>query len=197
MHIVCAPEAAVPSALRTQVRVLQDLAWPPAADDSRVAELAGHDGHDPVLQPLSMLLVDDAGTVLAALDILTKNLVHARHRLTAAGLSTVVTRPAVRGRGHGRRLVTAARTTMRSRGADVGLFTCDRPLQHFYTRAGWEVLPGTVLVGGTPSDPFPSDRPGFDKVTMGAFFTPSARRARPSFVHARVALHPGSVDKLW
>ena len=144
-----------------------------------------------------MLLVDQAGTVVAALDVLTKEIEHAGRRFTAAGLSTVVTRPCARGQGHGRRLATAARRTMRVRGADVGLFTCDRPLQRFYARAGWDLLPGTVLVGGTPACPFPSDQPGFEKVTMGAFFTPEARRARSSFLHARIALYPGQTDTLW
>ncbi len=195
MHIVCAPEPAVPRVLRVQVLALQDLAWPPA--DGERHEPKEAQGHDPALRPLSMLLVDDAGTVVSALDILTKDLLHAGRRFTAAGLSTVVTRPSVRGRGHGGRLVTAARTTMRARGADVGLFTCDRPLQRFYERAGWEVLPGTVLVGGTPASPFPSDRPGIEKVTLGAFFTAVARHARPSFAHARIPLHPGTIDKLW
>ena len=42
------------------------------------------------------------------------------------------------------------RDAIRDSGADLGIFTCDRPLQAFYERAGWQVLPGSVLVGGTP-----------------------------------------------
>jgi aminoglycoside 2'-N-acetyltransferase I len=30
---------------------------------------------------------------------------------------------------------------------DLGLFTCDRPRQRFSERAGWELLPGAVLIG--------------------------------------------------
>ena len=47
---------------------------------------------------------------------------------------------------------------MVSMGLDLGIFTCDRPLREFYQRAGWEELPGTVLVGGTPQEPFASDQ---------------------------------------
>jgi aminoglycoside 2'-N-acetyltransferase I len=57
---------------------------------------------------------------------------------------------------------------------DLGLFTCDRPLQGFYERAGWHLLPGAVLVGGTRRSPFPSDQPGFDKVTMADCFSAEA-----------------------
>lgn len=141
-----------------------------------------------------MLLVDD-GVVVAALDILRKELQHAGSTFQAGGLSTVVTRADLRGRGHGHRLVTAARATMADLHLDLGIFTCDRPLLPFYESTGWQHLPGTVLIGGTPNDPFPSDQPGFDKVTVAAFFTPLARPA--AFHGSRIALYPGQIDKLW
>ncbi|MEJ8654400.1 GNAT family N-acetyltransferase [Streptomyces sp. MS1.AVA.3] len=185
------PEADVPPDLQTQVSALRDEAWPP---DSSSAP--GTFAHDPALRPVSMLLVDGA-MVLAALDILTKQLVHDGERFRAAGLSTVVTRGTARGQGHGRRLVTAAREAMAAMSLDIGLFTCDRPLRSFYESAGWHHLPGAVLVGGTPLAPFPSDRPGFDKVTMADFFSPRGRRHRSSFPHSRIELYPGEIDRLW
>jgi hypothetical protein len=51
----------------------------------------------------------DRGLVLAALDISSKQVTHAGRRYGAGGLSTVVTRREARGRGHGRRLMAAAR----------------------------------------------------------------------------------------
>ncbi|MGW9041966.1 GNAT family N-acetyltransferase [Streptomyces lydicus] len=193
MQLLSFPEAATPPDLRAQVRELHDEAWPPSVpppDDGSGT------GHDPALRPRSMLLVDD-GTVLAALDVLSAPLVHAGRRYRAGGLSTVVTRRAARGRGHGRRLVAAAREAMSRSGLDLGVFTCDRPLRSFYESAGWRPLPGTVLVGGTPTNPFPSDRPGFDKVTMAAFFSATARQSRAAFRHTRLELYPGEIDKLW
>ncbi|MGW2023825.1 GNAT family N-acetyltransferase [Streptomyces decoyicus] len=191
MPIVTFPEADVPPDLRTQVSELRDEAWPP---DSSSAP--GTFAHDPALRPVSMLLVDGA-TVLAALDILSKQLVHDGERFRAAGLSTVVTRGSARGQGNGRRLVTAAREAMAAMNLDIGLFTCDRPLRSFYESAGWQHLPGAVLVGGTPLAPFPSDRPGFDKATMADFFSPRGRRHRSSFPHSRIELYPGEIDRLW
>lgn len=181
--ILTFPELDTPAPLRTQVLDLIAEAWPPY----------GFTGHDPLLHPVSMLLVDD-GAVLATLDILTKTLTHAGRGYRAGGLSTVATRKAARGHGHGRRLVAAAREAMAT-SLDLGLFTCDRPLQAFYESAGWSHLPGTVLVGGTPEAPFPSDHPGFDKVTMAAFFTPGIDRQ--AFEQTRINLHPGTIDKLW
>ncbi|HEY3562454.1 MAG TPA: GNAT family N-acetyltransferase [Kribbella sp.] len=197
MRIESYAESALPEPLRRQVHALQDEAWPPPADDLPTVSSAGPVlVHDPALRPVSMVLVDD-GLVLAALDILRKPLSHAGNTFHAGGLSTVVTRADVRGQGHGHRLVTAARNAMIDQGLDLGIFTCDRPLQPFYASAGWQCLPGTVLIGGTPDDPFPSDQPGFDKVTLAAFFTPAAQQAAPTFHNARIPLYPGHTDKLW
>ncbi|MFJ9821908.1 GNAT family N-acetyltransferase [Streptomyces sp. NPDC101151] len=193
MQILSFSEEATPFELRVQVRELQEQAWPSSAGSVAPCDAPAH---DPVLRPLSMLLVDD-GTVLAALDILSKEIVHTGGRYAAGGLSTVVTRREARGRGHGRHLVAAARATMIARNLDLGLFTCDRPLQAFYESAGWRVLPGAVLIGGTPRDPLPSDRPGFDKVTMADFFSPEGKQAEASFQGSRIDLYPGEIDKLW
>ncbi|WP_197084527.1 GNAT family N-acetyltransferase [Saccharothrix sp. ST-888] len=190
LQIVSGPEAGLPAELRAQVWALQEQAWPSGRAD------AGR-SHDPALDPQSMLLVDGDGRVLAALDLLGKELTHATRTFTARGLSCVVTDRAHRGDGHGRRLVAAARRAVEESGADLGLFTCDRALRGFYESAGWELLPGTVLVGGTARDPFPSDRPGFDKVTMAGFCSRRARAARESFVDARIGLYPGTIDRLW
>jgi GNAT superfamily N-acetyltransferase len=193
VQITSFPEEATPSDLRAQVLEIQHQAWPSwRAEGAPGVALT----HDPVLRPLSVLLMDD-GTVLAALDILSKEIVHAGQRYAAGGVSAVVTRRESRGRGYGRRLVAAARQTMIARNLDLGLFTCDRPLRAFYESAGWQLLPGAVLIGGTPHAPFPSDQPGFDKVTMADFFSTVSRQVQASFHHARIELYPGEIDKLW
>ena len=185
------PQDDVPYDLRGQVRALHDQAWPPDPDAPPRRSSAGH---DPALRPLEVLLVED-GRVLAALDILSKELEHAGERYAASGLSTVVTDEALRGRGHGHRLVSAARELIAASGADLGIFTCDRPLGPFYEAAGWTILPGAVLIGGTPGDPFPSDQ--WDKVTLASFFSAHAQRHADDFAGARIGLYPGIIDRLW
>lgn len=192
VNIVVFREQDTPAELRAQVIAMQEAAWP----TERQAGIAAGPTHDPALRPLSMLLVE-ADEVLAALDILRKDLEHAGRRFTAGGLSTVVTRADARGRGHGGRLVAAAREVMAEDRLDLGLFTCDRPLRGFYERAGWRLLPGAVLIGGTPADPLPSDHPGFDKVVMADFFSAAAKAARESFNDCRIELYPGAIDRLW
>jgi aminoglycoside 2'-N-acetyltransferase I len=182
-------EADVPTNLRAQVVRLQDLAWPLVAPSGLAA------WHDPALNAVSLLLVDDDGRLLSALDILSKPLEHAGETFAASGISAMVTDPDVRGRGHGRALAVAARDFMATNGADLGIFTCDVELRAFYESAGWRHLAGSVLVGGTPQDPFPSD--GLDKVVMGDFFTEKGRSAQRTFVGARIELYPGAIDRLW
>jgi GNAT superfamily N-acetyltransferase len=194
VRILSFPEQDTPVQLRVQVRDLQEQAWPSPPGAPAPADAPSH---DPALRPLSILLVDEESTVLAALDILSKEIVHAGRRYAAGGLSTVVVGRESRGRGYGRHLVAAAREAMSTRALDLGLFTCDSALQAFYESAGWRVLPGTVLIGGTPQDPFPSDQPGFDKVTMAGFFSAGARQAEAAFHDSRIELYPGTIDKLW
>jgi GNAT superfamily N-acetyltransferase len=152
--------------------------------------------HDPALSPITLALLED-GIVVAALDVLTKTLVHVGQQYTACGLSWVLTDPEHRGRGHGRRLVGEALQHLRQSPVDLVIFTCDRALRRFYESAGYACLPETVLIGGTPSEPFPSDQVGFDKVTMASFVSAKARRHSSNFGHCRVELYPGNIDKLW
>jgi aminoglycoside 2'-N-acetyltransferase I len=170
------------------VIALQQQAWP--SDEA----LSLGPWHDPALSPMSVLLLDN-GRVVAALDILSKAIVVGGQSYSASGLSAVVTDQRYRKRGYGRQIVEAGRDMIELSGADLGIFTCDRYLQAFYESAGWQHLPGTVLVGGTPKDPFPSDQ--FDKVTMASFFSARARAAADHFVSARVELYSGEIDRLW
>jgi GNAT superfamily N-acetyltransferase len=189
---VTCPEAELPARFRTQVFGLHRQAWPRATPPQPGDDL--RQVHDPALEPVSMLLVAD-GRVLAALDILSKSIEHAGETYAASGLSTVVTDEALRGLGYGRTLVTAAREAIEASGADLGIFTCDREIGPFYESAGWPIVPGAVLVGGTPEEPFPSDQ--WDKVTLARFFSKRARAHAVEFEHARIALYPGAIDKLW
>ncbi|MFE3556012.1 GNAT family N-acetyltransferase [Streptomyces sp. NPDC059193] len=180
-------EAAVPPAQARQVAALEAAAWPGSSP-----------GHDPALAPRTLLLTAGDGTVAASLALLYKEIEVAGRRYRAAGLSGVVTRPELRGRGLGGRLVAAARAELAADPAvDLALFSCDGPLAAFYGAAGFPPLPGTVLVGGTPGEPLATDAPGFDKVVVAAFFTAEPDRDRAAFTGIRVPLYPGSTDRLW
>ena len=125
-RVLSFPQHAVPPAWHAQLVALQDQAWPQGLGEPST-------GHDPALQPVAMLLVDDRAVVLASLAILSKEITHDGQRYAASGLSAVVTDRSHRERGHGHRLVIAAREQIAAGGADLGIFTCDRALTSFYT----------------------------------------------------------------
>lgn len=89
--------------------------------------------------------------------------------------------------------------------SSLALFSCDPELVPFYRAAGFEVLSGTVLVGGTPAEPLATDAPGLDKTVLGAFFGEGraadgegrADQVRAAFTGIRVPLCPGTIDRLW
>jgi aminoglycoside 2'-N-acetyltransferase I len=189
MRVVSYPERAVPLDLRKQVVALQDLAWPP--DEPSGPE----PWHDDRLDPVSVLLLDDDDRVLSALDILSKDIEHAGSTYAASGISAMVTDPRVRGQGYGRTLCRAARDMMQRAEVDLGIFTCDAHLQGFYERAGWTHLPGSVLVGGTPDEPLPSDTLG--KVVLASFFSARAKERQAGFIATTIELYPGEIDRLW
>ncbi|MFD8795328.1 GNAT family N-acetyltransferase [Streptomyces vinaceus] len=183
--VVTYAQAELPARYAAQVAALEAQAWPGATA-----------GHDPGLAPEVMLLLDDGEGVLVSLALLHKEIRHAGRTYRAAGLSAVVTRDTARGRGHGGRLVAAARAALAADPAvDLVLFSCDRPLVPFYEAAGFTRLPGTVLVGGTPEQPLATDAPGFAKEVLADF--PGADTRAEAFTGARIALYPGLVDRLW
>lgn len=179
---------------------LADLTPDRAAQRRRLIEQAwpGPDeGHDAALDPISLLLVDE-GIVVASLDLLSKQLEHRGHSYRASGLSAVVTDAANRHRGYGQVLVRTARQELQNRGRDLALFTCDSYLGRFYAGCGFEVLPGTVLIGGTPEDPLRSDQVSdLGKLTFAAFYTTLAAAHRDDFIGTEIALYPGPIDRLW
>lgn len=169
--------------LTDQIRALQTKVYGEPAD------------HDPALSPRTAALVVD-GRVVAVLDILTKEIEHAGSTWTVSGVSWVLSDPDARRRGHGARLVSAVHQDLRTRPIDLVVFTCDRELVPFYESAGFEPT-GAVLIGGTPDAPFPSDAFDVEKVTMMSFVSDRALARRSDFHDSRIALHPGSIDRLW
>lgn len=184
MLIETRPERELPADRAAQRLRLVRQAWPDATEA----------GHDPALHPVSMLLVDDE-IVLASLDILSKQLEHRGRTYRASGLSAVVTDQRSRHRGYGAALVKAARLSLQNLRRDLAVFTCDSYLSEFYVNAGFQVLPGAVLIGGTRPEPLRSD--ALDKVSLGAFFSPLALAHRADFVNADIELYPGPIDRLW
>jgi aminoglycoside 2'-N-acetyltransferase I len=175
---------------RRQAWDLKQQAWPDPDDV----------GHDPLLSPVAVLILESDASpegehVVATLDILSKTIQHAGQTYLSSGLSAVVTDRSRRRDGIGTTLVTSAREHIRATAADLTVFSCEEALISFYTRCGFDVLPGTVLIGGTPSDPLRTDDLG--KTVLADLISPLAIAHAHNFVDTQIALFPGVIDKLW
>jgi GNAT superfamily N-acetyltransferase len=105
-----------------------------------------------------------------------KQLDHAGMSYKVYGLSGVLTYPAFRGQGYGRRIVEAGTAYIRSTDADIGMFHCTPGLKGFYAKAGWIPMEHTITLVGTKHNPVRSD-----ELMMMQFFSAKGRQGQPSF----------------
>jgi GNAT superfamily N-acetyltransferase len=190
IEIVACPEEELPDDLRSQTLESLRAEWPGAFSGAKAdrTEL-----NDPALHAMIFSLLVD-GRLASHLSVQRRTIEHRGETYHVCGLSGVLTVPAFRGKGYGERLVRAATAFMEEDGADIGLFTCDPPLQAFYERCGWEPLAGAWLVGGTRSRPFPSNTLG--KITFARFISTRAQARWNDFVGAAIWLELREGD-LW
>lgn len=190
VELVTYAQENLPAALKHQVITMLDRVWPRALPDARSAE---HPLHDPNTHPTCMMLMKD-GTLVAYTGVPWKMIEHANETYTAYGLSCVMSHPDFRGQGYGRQMVDAATAFIKSNNPDLGIFTCDPPLQPFYEGSGWTIIENSPLIGGTRQKPFPSDT--LNKVTMGGFFSPKAIQNQAAFTGVPIHLDLREGD-LW
>lgn len=141
----------------------------------------------PRFHPTHWVLVEDE-VVVSYVGVVWKDLAHAGELFKTYGLSGVVTHPAFRRQGHGRRIVDAATESIVGGDADIGLFTCAPQLSDFYSARGWIPMVGTVLFGGPRNAPYPSD-----ELTMMGFFSEKGKRGRAEFESTPIYFD----DDLW
>ncbi len=171
-ELVVCPGEVLPADLKQQVLVCQRIQWPSSfTGPHRQRDWINHPHH----HPTHFLLVDD-GMVVSHVGVVWKVLEHAGEAYTTYGLSGVLTAPAFRRQGHGRRLVDAASEHIRRSDADIGLFMCPPNRRAFYAASGWIPMERTALLGGPRSTPYPSQ-----ELTMMDFFSEKGRRGRPTF----------------
>ncbi|HET7093776.1 MAG TPA: GNAT family N-acetyltransferase [Thermomicrobiales bacterium] len=185
MHLLALPDDALPATLRRQILAAHRREWPNAY-------VSDHDGRTwiqrPQFHPTHVVLIDD-GRLIAYTGVVWKDLRHAGETYRTYGLSGVVTTPAFRRQGHGRRVVEAATRLIRASDADIGLFTCAPGLTTFYAASGWEWMAGAALFGGPAAAP---EREWAEQVMMG-FFSAKGRAARSGFTAQPILFD----DDLW
>ena len=121
-------------------------------------------------------------------------LYHKGEKYSAYGLSEVVTHPYYREKGLASQTIHQAAQFIISQQPDISIFTCGKDKVAFYTRCGWESIPGTCFVGGTTKKPFRSD--SLHLVTMMMFLSPKSKRHRKDFENTDLIFKLGE-NQLW
>jgi GNAT superfamily N-acetyltransferase len=184
------PQNLLPSYLKEAALDILEREWPSALSrEERLRKPL----HDPNRDPLILVLVE-RDVVLGYLAVPSTRIHLAGATYKASGLSSVLINADYRGRGYGRRLVTAARDLIADSAADIGVFTCDPPLVPFYVGCGWTLMEHASVIGGTREKPFPAA--SLNKRTIMGFFSVKARAHRPAFEDAALHLELREGD-LW
>lgn len=106
-------------------------------------------------------------------------LYHKEEKYLAYGLSEVVTDPHYQKRGLASQTIKKAIEFIILQQADISIFTCAKEKVSFYTRLGWQAIPGACFIGGTTNKPFRSD--DLNLVTMIMFVSHKSKQHRKDF----------------
>lgn len=181
------PQEDASPGLREAILALEDTAWPP--EPGAPAPWPGDIG-----TYLTSFVLLDGGEAAAHAAVRRRVIRHGGEEYAAYGLSEVVVRPGSRRQGLGLQIIRAAAAFIGEQRPDVSLFTCKPELTGFYGKAGWQVLPGACLVGGTREKPFRSDALGL--AVMARFYSEKAVRRRADFAGAEIWLEIAE-GELW
>jgi GNAT superfamily N-acetyltransferase len=145
--------------------------------------------HEPLFpaswNPHVVALVDGPA-VFSSATVVWKMIEHAGQLYKTYGLSSVMTYPAFRKKGYGRRVVDAATETIRAVGdADIAILWTDSELHKFYASSGWEHPEAITMLVGEPPQPY-------NAYLMMLFLSEHARQHRADFERTPVYFGPYS-----
>lgn len=181
MEVTSAPYQDLPQALRREINLMLHLAYQCEGEPDPDETL-----HRPALEARAFWLADN-GRLAAYASVFGKTIIHQAAEFSLGSLSCVATRPEMRGRGLGERVVAAASNWLRACGRyDIAAFSCDAELLPFYRRAAeWEAA-DVVLIANNEESALRSDALG--KVVVLELLSERARAAEASFRGAAVNL---------
>lgn len=186
MELVQYPQGNGSAEIAKKIIALENTAWPQNARDV-------HFPSAPNTYVTSFVLVED-NAVICHVGVRKSLLHHKGEVYLAYGLSEVVTHPDYQNRGLATRTIKTAAEFIISQQPDISIFTCAKERVGFYTRCGWEAIPGACFVGGTEAKPFRSD--SLNLITMMRFLSPKGKRHREAFENTDIVFALGE-GQLW
>lgn len=186
MELIQYPQKNSDIIIADKIIVLEHTAWPQDTED-KVFPSA------PDTYFTSFVLIENDMAV-CHVGIRKSILHHKGKEYLAYGLSEVVTHPRYQKKGLATQTIKKAAQFIISQQPDISIFTCAKERVGFYTRCGWEAIPGACFVGGSKQKPFRSD--SLNLVTMMMFLSPKSKQHRGDFENTDIIFELGE-NQLW
>lgn len=161
----------LPKHFAQQMRDFARIEW--QNDITHDIETTLHPAH---WHPIYFVLAENE-TLISAAAVLWKMVEFQGEMYTVYGLGMVLTYPAYRQQGHGRRVVAAATEFIRYQDqADFAILQTAPHLEQFYAEHGWQHTPKIRILSGPPENPIDDD--GW---IMTLFLSDRAQKNRSKF----------------
>jgi len=180
------PQEACDREIADKIIALENTAWPPDEENPIFPSA-------PNTYVTSFVLMTNHMAVCHV--GVRKSILHHKGEVYLAyGLSEVVTHPQYQNNGLATKAIKRAAQFIASQQPDISIFTCAKEKVAFYTRCGWEAVPGACFVGGTEEKRFRSD--GLNLITMMMFLSPKGKQHKEDFENTDIHFELGE-NQLW
>ena len=186
MKLVQYPQGNCDIEIADKIIALEDTAWPYNGQDKIFPSA-------PNTYCTSFVLIEN-DIAVCHVGVRKSILHHKEEEYVAYGLSEVVTHPHYQHKGLATQTIKTAAQFIIAQQPDISIFTCAKEKVSFYTRCGWEAIPGVCFIGGTKKKPFRSD--SLNLVTMMMFLSAKGKQHKNDFENTDIVFELGE-NQLW
>ncbi len=170
---IYASDADLPDDVKSQALCFLRMHYPEGFQGANEQRDWLHESND---QPIHIAITTPNRILASYCAVVRRPLHHASEDYNCWGLTGVLTYPAFRRRGLGKRVVALGTGIIKESAADIGMFHCDHKLRHFYEQCGWLALDNAVTLVGDIHNPEVSD-----ELLMMLFLSHKALNHRADF----------------
>ncbi len=166
------PDSEIPPHLRCQILCFLRMMWPAGfMGKNRLRDwISAEEDHS-----ISIMLVEQ-DILICHTQVVWKTLEHDGETYKVYGLSGVLTYPAFRKQGYGKRIVERGTAYIDAADADIAMFHCDPSLKEFYAGCGWIPMETAITYVGQKDHPTVSE-----ELLMMRFLSEHGKKSQTAF----------------
>jgi GNAT superfamily N-acetyltransferase len=176
------PNSDFPPALKWQALAFIRVQWPSVFAGNRqfVTE-----PFPPELGPVHFV-ASEGELLISYAAIIRIDVEHARNTYKTYGFGNMLTFPSFREKGFGGQVLDMATGYIKHSNIDVAILFCDRKLEGFYSKRGWELTRSPTRIGT------PNQHKTYDGSRMMLFVSSKGRQGRKTLTRYRsILINPG------